>query len=61
MLHAIVNGVSLFYEETGDGDAIVLACELSDDYRSRAGHVAHFAPRYRCVNFNARLRAVRGA
>ena len=54
MPHAAVNGVSLYYEETGEGDAIVFAHEFSDDYRSWADQVAHFAPRYRCVTYNAR-------
>ncbi len=54
MPHATVNGVSLFYEETGDGDPIVFAHEFSDDYRSWAGQVGHFAPRYRCITYNAR-------
>ena len=54
MPHATVNGVSLFYEETGDGDPIVFAHEFSDDYRSWAGQVDHFALRYRCITYNAR-------
>lgn len=54
MPHASVNGISLYYEEAGQGDAIVFAHEFSDDYRSFAGQVAHFAPRYRCVVYNAR-------
>ena len=54
MPHASVNGISLYYEESGQGDAIVFAHEFSDDYRSFAGQVAHFAPRYRCVVYNAR-------
>ena len=54
MPHASVNGISLYYEETGQGDAIVFAHEFSDDCRSFAGQVAHFAPRYRCVVYNAR-------
>ena len=54
MPHASVNGISLYYEETGRGDAIVFAHEFSDDCRSFAGQVAHFAPRYRCVAYNAR-------
>lgn len=54
MPHASVNGISLYYEEAGQGDAIVFAHEFSDDYRSFAGQVAHFALRYRCVVYNAR-------
>ena len=54
MPQASVNGISLYYEETGQGDAIVFAHEFSDDCRSFAGQVAHFAPRYRCVVYNAR-------
>ena len=54
MPHASVNGISLHYEESGQGDAIVFAHEFSDDCRSFAGQVAHFAPRYRCVVYNAR-------
>ena len=54
MPHASVNGISLYYEESGQGDAIVFAHEFSDDCRSFAGQIAHFAPRYRCVVYNAR-------
>ena len=54
MPYASVNGISLYYEETGQGDAIVFAHEFSDDCRSFAGQVAHFAPRYRCIVYNAR-------
>lgn len=54
MPHASVNGISLYYEETGQGDAIVFAHEFSDDCRSFTGQVAHFAPRHRCVVYNAR-------
>lgn len=54
MPHAAVNGVSLYYEETGDGAPIIFAHEFSDDYRSWAGQIDHFAPRYRCVTYNAR-------
>ena len=54
MPYACVNGVSLFYEVTGDGDPIIFAHEFSDDYRSWAGQVAHLASRYRCVTYNAR-------
>ena len=54
MPHASVNGISLYYEASGQGDAILFAHEFSDDFRSFAGQVAHFAPRYRCVVYNAR-------
>ena len=54
MPHARVNGVSLFYEDTGEGDPIVFAHEFSDDYRSWADQVSHFAQRYRCIAYNAR-------
>ena len=54
MPHASVNRISLYYEEAGQGDAIVFAHEFSDDCRSFAGQIAHFAPRYRCVAYNAR-------
>lgn len=54
MPHASVNGISLYYEESGQGDAIVFAHEFSDDCRSFADQVAYFAPRHRCVVYNAR-------
>jgi pimeloyl-ACP methyl ester carboxylesterase len=54
MPHARVNGVSLFYEDTGEGDPIVFAHEFADDYRSWADQVSHFAQRYRCIAYNAR-------
>ena len=43
MPHASVNAISLYYEETGQGDAIVSAHELSDDCRS----FAHRSPTLR--------------
>jgi pimeloyl-ACP methyl ester carboxylesterase len=48
------DGVRLHFEVTGDGPALVFAHEFGGDSRSWAGQVQHFAPRYRCVTFDAR-------
>jgi pimeloyl-ACP methyl ester carboxylesterase len=48
------DGVRLHYESEGDGPALVFAHEFGGDARSWASQVAHFAPRYRCLTFDAR-------
>jgi pimeloyl-ACP methyl ester carboxylesterase len=48
------DGVRLYYEETGTGDAIVFIHEFAGDHRSWEPQVRHFARRYRCLVFAAR-------
>jgi pimeloyl-ACP methyl ester carboxylesterase len=54
MPKASVNGVALYYEETGAGAPIVFVHEFAGDYRSWHLQVRFFARRYRCIAFNAR-------
>lgn len=51
---AVVNGVSLFYEEVGQGIPLVFVHEFAGDYRSWHLQVRFFARRYRTITFNAR-------
>ncbi len=46
--------VKLYYEESGEGEAIVFVHELAGDHRSWEPQVRYFSRRYRCVTFNAR-------
>jgi pimeloyl-ACP methyl ester carboxylesterase len=48
------DGVSLYYEEAGDGTPMVMVHEFAGDYRSFEPQMRHFARRYRCVAYNAR-------
>ena len=48
------DGVRLYVEETGSGDAIVFVHELNSDYRGWEAQVRWFSRLYRCVTFNAR-------
>ncbi len=54
MPSAPINGVELYYEETGEGLPLVLCHEFAGDYRSWEPQVRFFARRYRVVTFNAR-------
>jgi len=54
MAFADANGVKLYYEDTGDGPAIVFVHEFAGDYRSWEPQVRYFSRRYRCIRFNAR-------
>lgn len=47
-------GVKLFYEETGAGDAIVWIHEYAADYRTWEAQVRRFSRDYHCVTYNAR-------
>jgi pimeloyl-ACP methyl ester carboxylesterase len=49
-----VNGLELFYEDTGRGTAIVWSHEFGGDYRSWEPQVRHFARRHRVVTYNHR-------
>jgi pimeloyl-ACP methyl ester carboxylesterase len=48
------DGVRLYVEETGSGDAIVFVHELHSDYRGWEQQVRWFARFYRTVTYNAR-------
>src|SRR3990172_6620461 len=49
-----VNGVNLYYEETGTGAPLVFVHEFAGDCRSWHLQVRVLARRYRCITFNAR-------
>jgi pimeloyl-ACP methyl ester carboxylesterase len=54
MPHARVNGVNLFYEETGQGLPLIFVHEFAGDYMSWHLQVRFFARRYRAIVYNAR-------
>ncbi len=51
---ARVNGVELYYEETGQGFPLVWSHEFGGDYRSWEPQVRYFARRYRVITSNHR-------
>lgn len=54
MPRASINGVHLFYEETGQGVPLVFVHEFAGDGRSWLPQVRFFGRRYRTVTYNAR-------
>lgn len=48
------DGVKLYYEETGQGDALIWLHEFAADYRTWAPQVRRFSRDYRCITYNAR-------
>lgn len=48
------DGVSLHWDEVGQGDALLLIHEFGGDHRSWRPQVAHFSRRYRCLVYDAR-------
>jgi len=54
MPSAHINGVELYYEETGSGTPLVLVHEFAGDYRSWEPQVRHFSRQYRVITYNAR-------
>jgi pimeloyl-ACP methyl ester carboxylesterase len=48
------DGVRLYYEEAGQGDAILFLHEFGGDYLSWEPQLAHFSRRYRCISYAAR-------
>jgi pimeloyl-ACP methyl ester carboxylesterase len=54
MPKARVNGVNLFYEETGQGAPLVFVHEFAGDYQSWHLQVRYLSRRYRTIAFNAR-------
>jgi pimeloyl-ACP methyl ester carboxylesterase len=49
-----VNGLELYYEETGSGFPVIFCHEFAGDYRSWEQQVRHFARRYRVITYNYR-------
>ena len=48
------DGVKLYFEEAGQGDAIVWLHEFAADYRTWEPQVRRFSRDYRCITYNAR-------
>ncbi len=48
------DGVRLYFEEAGRGDALVFVHEFAGDHRSFEPQVRFFSRRYRCLTFAAR-------
>ncbi len=51
---AEVNGVELYYEETGEGFPLVFSHEFAGTYRSWEPQVRFFSRRYRVITYNQR-------
>jgi pimeloyl-ACP methyl ester carboxylesterase len=51
---ATVNGVDLYYEETGTGAPLVWSHEFGGDHRSWEPQVRHFSRRHRVITYNHR-------
>ena len=49
-----VNGIDLYYEEVGDGAALIFLHEFAGDYRSWEPQMRFFARRYRCITLSYR-------
>jgi pimeloyl-ACP methyl ester carboxylesterase len=54
MPEASVNGISIFYEEHGQGFPLLWSHEFAGDYRSWAPQVRFFSRRYRVITYSAR-------
>lgn len=54
MPRVALNGVELYYEETGDGPPVVFCHEFAGDYRSWDPQVRAFGRSYRCITFTYR-------
>ena len=48
------DGVRLYYEEAGSGDALIFVHEFAGDHRSFEPQLRFFSRRYRCLTFAAR-------
>lgn len=48
------DGVRLYYEETGAGQAVIFVHEFAGDLRSWEPQMRHFGRTYRCIAYNAR-------
>ena len=53
---AHVNGVDLYYEDTGAGFPVVFCHEFGGDYRAWDPQVRAFSRLYRCVTYSQRAR-----
>src|SRR4051812_33491358 len=51
---AHVNGVDLFYEDTGTGFPVVFCHEFGGDYRAWDPQVRAFGRLYRCITYSQR-------
>ena len=54
MPHARVNGIELYYEETGEGTPLVFSHEFAGSHESWEPQVRFFARRYRVITYNHR-------
>lgn len=54
MPHARVNGIDLYYEETGEGTPLVFSHEFAGSYESWEAQVRYFSRRYRVITYNHR-------
>ncbi len=48
------DGVRLYFEEAGAGEAIIFVHEYAGDYRTWEPQMRYFSRRYRCISFSAR-------
>jgi pimeloyl-ACP methyl ester carboxylesterase len=53
-MHAQINGVSLYFEETGEGYPLIFSHEFAGDYRSWEPQVRFFSRTYRCITLSHR-------
>ena len=51
---ARVNGISVFYEEAGEGTPLVFVHEFAGEARSWHLQMRFFARRYRCITYSCR-------
>ena len=49
-----LNGVEIYYEDTGNGDPVVFCHEFAADYRGWDPQVRAFGRTYRCITFSYR-------
>lgn len=54
MPHAALNGIELYYEDTGSGFPVVFCHEFAGDYRAWEPQVRAFDRLYRCVTYSQR-------
>ncbi len=54
MATALINGVELYYEEHGTGEALIWSHEYAGDYRSWTPQVRALARRYRVITYSNR-------
>lgn len=54
MLHLTVNGIQLYYEDTGSGSAVVFVHEFAGDVRAWEPQVRAFDRLYRCITYSQR-------